>query len=600
MAVIRNLVVKIAADISSLSKGLQTAQKNIQKVSAAFTKAGTKLTASITAPLVALGTAAVNVSQKFEQSMANAASVAGATGEELQRMTDLAREMGSKTVFSASDAADALYYMASAGYKVDQMADSIEATLNLASATQSDLAFTTDTVISALNQFGLEANQAERVTNVYAAAIGASMASMDKLSNSMGYVGPVANSLGWEIEAVTGALAVLYNAGYDGSTAGTSLRQALVALMNPTSSAQKVFKELGIDLEKLDPTSNDLASILDTLSDAGMTTAQAMEVFGARAGPGMLALMSAGGDAVRDMTDAVTGTNKATEMAETQLDTLQGQVKILKSELEEIAIMFGDVLIPIIRQFIQKYISPLTAKLMGLSMGTRKNIVTVALLAAAIGPLMLIIGKLIGGIGTIVKVASLLFTKVGLIIAIIVAVIAVVVYLWKTNEGFRKAVTKIWERIKKAILKAVDAIKEWWSQNGERIINEAKAVLLALWSVIKYIFSRIWEIVVKVFGIVKDIVLDALQTVASLWNKYGEKIWATVKRVFKEIWKVVKTCFDIIVDAVLKLLNHVKPIWEKIKELREPVQVYTACQFVTFNKMLLRKRTDLFQADKLA
>lgn len=567
MAVIRNLVVKIAADISSLSKGLQTAQKNIQKVSAAFTKAGTKLTASITAPLVALGTAAVNVSQKFEQSMANAASVAGATGEELQRMTDLAREMGSKTVFSASDAADALYYMASAGYKVDQMADSIQATLNLASATQSDLAFTTDTVISALNQFGLEANQAERVTNVYAAAIGASMASMEKLSNSMGYVGPVANSLGWEIEEVTGALSVLYNAGYDGSTAGTSLRQALVALMNPTSSAQKVFKELGIDLEKLDPTSNDLATILDVLSDAGMTTAQAMEVFGARAGPGMLALMSAGGDAVRDMTDAVTGTNKATEMAETQLDTLQGQVKILKSELEEIAIMFGDVLIPIIRQFIQKYISPLTAKLMGLSMGTRKNIVTIALLAAAIGPLLLVIGKLIGGIGTIVKIASMLFTKVGLIIAIIVAVIAVVVYLWKTNEGFRKAVTKIWEKIKKSILKAVDAIKEWWSQNGERIINEAKAVILALWNVIKYIFGRIWEIVVKVFGIVKDIVLDALQTVASLWKKYGDKIWSTVKRVFKEIWKVVKTCFDIIVDAVLKLLNYVKPIWEKIKEL---------------------------------
>ena len=126
MAVIRNLVVKIAADISSLSKGLQDAQKKIQKVSASFTKAGTKLTAGITAPLVALGTAAVNVSQTFEQSMANAASVAGATGDELKRMTALAREMGSKTVFSASDAADALYYMASAGYKVDQMADSID------------------------------------------------------------------------------------------------------------------------------------------------------------------------------------------------------------------------------------------------------------------------------------------------------------------------------------------------------------------------------------------------------------------------------------------------------------------------------------------
>jgi TP901 family phage tail tape measure protein len=176
MAVIRNLVVKISADISSLSKGLQNAQKSLQKVSQSFTKIGGTLTATITGPLVALGTSIVKTSAQFEQSMANAASVAGATGEELQRMTDIAREMGSKTVFSASDAADALYYMASAGYKVDQMAASIEATLNLASATQYDLAATTDIVIATLNQFGLEASSAERVTNVFASAIGNSMA----------------------------------------------------------------------------------------------------------------------------------------------------------------------------------------------------------------------------------------------------------------------------------------------------------------------------------------------------------------------------------------------------------------------------------------
>ena len=161
MAIIRNLVVKIAADISSLSKGLQTAQKQIQKVSSVFTRAGTKLTAGITAPLLALGGSAINISRSFEQSMANAASVAMATGDELQAMTDLAREMGAKTVFSASEAADALYYMASAGYKLDEMTQSIEATLNLASATQSDLAFTTDTVVAALNQFQLGAAGAE-------------------------------------------------------------------------------------------------------------------------------------------------------------------------------------------------------------------------------------------------------------------------------------------------------------------------------------------------------------------------------------------------------------------------------------------------------
>ena len=552
MAVIRNLVVKIAADISSLSKGLQDAQKKIQKVSTAFTKAGTKLTASITAPILALGTAAVNVSQQFE---------------DFARMTALAREMGSKTVFSASQAADALYYMASAGYKVDQMADSIQATLNLASATQSDLAFTTDTVISTLNQFGLEANQAERVTNVFAAAIGNSMANMDKLSNSMGYVGPVANSLGYSIEETTGALAVLYNAGYDGSTAGTALRQSLVSLMNPSTAALGVFEELGLTYDEVNPATNDLATIIDRLGAAGMDTSQAMKVFGARAGPGMLALLSAGGDAVRDMTASITGTNKATEMAEVQLNTLQGQVKILKSELEEIAISFGDVLIPIIRQFIQKYISPLTAKLMGLSMGTKKNIVTIALLAAAIGPLLLVVGKLIGSIGTIMKIGSLLFSKVGLIIAAVAAVVGVVLYLWKTNEDFRNAVMRIWEKIKSKILAVAETIKAWWAQNGEKIINAVKKAIEIVWNVVKAKFNLMLKIAKKVWPYIKMIVIDTVNAIKTFWEKNGEKIWNTVKTIFTNIWMCVKSAFAIIKESLNKFFSYVKPIWEKLKTL---------------------------------
>lgn len=210
--------------------------------------------------------------------------------------------------------------------------------------------------------------------------------------------------------------------------------------MNPSTAALGIFEELGIAVEDVNPATNDFASILDRLRDAGLDTAQAMEIFGARGGPGMLALMSAGGDAVRGMTKAITGTNKATDMAATQLDTLQGQWKILKSELEEIAISFGDVLIPLIRQFITKYISPLTAKIMGLSMGTRKQIVVIALLAAAIGPLLIVIGKLVGSLGTIIKVAKVLFTKAGLIGLAIAAVVAILVYLWKTNEDFRKRI----------------------------------------------------------------------------------------------------------------------------------------------------------------
>ena len=200
MAIIRNLVVKIGADISSLSKGLRTAQSRLTKFSRSLTSIGTSLTMKVTMPLVLLAKQSLQTSAQFEQRMANAASVSGATGEELVRMTDLARHMGKTTVFSASQAADAMYYMASAGYKAEQMANAIEPILNLAAATQSDLAFATDTVIASLNQFQLESNQAQRVSNVFASSIGYSQATLEKLAYSMSYVGPVANSLGWNLE----------------------------------------------------------------------------------------------------------------------------------------------------------------------------------------------------------------------------------------------------------------------------------------------------------------------------------------------------------------------------------------------------------------
>jgi TP901 family phage tail tape measure protein len=197
----------------------------------------------------------------------------------------------------------------------------------------------------------------------------------------------VANSLGWSIEEATGALSVLYNAGFDGSMAGTSLRQSLVALMNPSSSAKKIFEQLGIELSKLDPTTNRFSDIVDTLAQSGITTAQAMEVFGARAGPGMMALLAQGGDAIASMTDRITGTNAATEMAEKQINTMQGSAKLMKSMMEETAISIGDVLIPILRKLMENYLMPLTASFQGLSSASKETVVKIAMIAAAIGPL---------------------------------------------------------------------------------------------------------------------------------------------------------------------------------------------------------------------
>ncbi len=519
MAVIRNLVVKIAADISSLSKGLQTAQKQIQKVSATFTRAGTKLTASITAPLMALGTASVNVSQQFEQSMANAASVAGATGDDFARMTALAREMGSKTVFSASQAADALYYMASAGYKVDQMADSIQATLNLASATQSDLAFTTDTVISTLNQFQLEANQAERVTNVFAAAIGNSMANMEKLSNSMSYVGPVANSLGYSIEETTGALSVLYNAGYDGSTAGTSLRQSLVALMNPTAAALDVFKELGLIYEEVNPATNDLATIIDTV--------KAIKQFWEKNGKKIW-------NTVKTIfTNIWMCVKNAFSIIKDSLNKFFSYVKPIWEKLKTLFASLWDTLVQL-----YETLKPVFELIGGLVM-TLWGVVSSVLGAIidALGPF----------IEAVIDVANAILDIIKIICAVLRGDWS---SAWQYMQDFAG---NIWSAIKNIFLGIWEFIKgfgenicSFFGNCGETIGNIFKSV----WEGVSGFFSNIWEGIKSMCGWIWD-------TITGLFNKIGDFFKNLIsdafnwgKNLISNIGDGIKKGWDWVVDGV--------------------------------------------------
>ena len=586
MAVIRNLVVKIGADISSLSKGLKKAQSKITRLSSSLTSIGSSLTMKLTVPLILMAQQALKTSGEFEQSMANAASVSGATGEELEKMTQIARDMGKTTVFSASQAADAMYYMASAGYKVEQMAQAIQPILNLASATQNDLAFTTDTVIATLNQFQLESSDAGRVTNVFASAIGNSQATLDKLGTSMKYVGPVANSLGWSLEEATGALSVLYNAGYDGSMAGTSLRQSLVALMNPTSSAKKIFEELGVSLSLLDPTTNKFADIIDTLKNSGISTAQAMEVFGARAGPGMMALLSQGGSAVSNLTEKITDTNAAAEMAEKQINTMEGSIKLMKSMMEEIALVIGETLIPITRELMDKYIMPLLTKLQALSDVAKTTALKIALIAAAIGPVLLVLGKVVKVIGVVVKIAGLVASPIGLIVVAIVVLLAILYRLFKTNEDFRNKVLNIWDKIKTGIVNAMATIKGWWDKNSQTVLQSvmnvfqgiaqvAKASIEIITGVFKKLLSSmlyLWEnnkefrdAIKGIWTGIKQSITSSISFIIAWWQEYGAKLLASISTIFNTIWDVIVLVLDQVIKSITVFLGYLNPIWESLK-----------------------------------
>lgn len=221
------------------TKGLRGA---VERHAGAIRKMG-MVTAVAGGVITAAFALAVRTSGQFEQSMANVAAVAGATGEQLKGLSNFAREMGATTVFTASQAADAMYYLASAGYGVEKMMKALPGVLNLAAATGGELAEVTNSVVATLNQFELGARDAARVSNVFAAAIGKSQATMGKLAVSMSYAGAGANALGLSLEQTTALLSKIYDIGIDASMAGCYDEETEVL----TSTGYKFWRDVTED-----------------------------------------------------------------------------------------------------------------------------------------------------------------------------------------------------------------------------------------------------------------------------------------------------------------------------------------------------------------
>jgi len=278
---------------------------------------------------------------EFEQRMANVQSVVQGTDAELAKLSSLAMKLGPTFNYSAMQAADSLYYLGSAGLNTRQIAEMFPNVLALARATMSDLAMTAETTVNAINAFGMETSEAKRLVNVFAATISSSQATLEKLRTSMGYVAPIAKIVGYSVEETAAALGILYNRGLEASMAGTGLRMSLTRLSKPTRQAQEVLDKLGLSAEDINPYLNDLGTIIDKLSEKGATLAELSGLVGVRAGTTLANLVSAGSDALADLQEKITGTNKAFKMANIQMNTIQGLLGRTTKEVTNLAIEFG-------------------------------------------------------------------------------------------------------------------------------------------------------------------------------------------------------------------------------------------------------------------
>lgn len=410
----------------------------------------------------------VKAAADFEQAMANMDSVARTTGAEFERLRDLAYDMSTTTTRGATEAANAMYELASSGQRAAQIYSTLPAVIKLADATQFDLSQTTTTVVGTLNAFGLEVDQTERLVNVLAASIGGSMAKMDKLSNSFSYIGPIASKAGLSIEETSAALMVLYNASLDGSAAGTALRRILAALLKPTESLKKRISDLNLPLTAIDPRMHSMSEIMQTLSDAGLDATAAFEDFGLRGAPALLALLEAG-DGLDKFETMITGTNTAAEMLAVQMDTVAGQGKILKNTLVTLGIKVGEKLLPTVRKLID-FLTRLMDKFDGMSDTAFALTAKLGLLAGGMMGVLSIVGRAAPLLGAAAGPIGILAIAVGaLAAAYIVADQTMSDYYDALREGNIEEARALENKVKWASMMKALFSSEYWAAIGSDI-----------------------------------------------------------------------------------------------------------------------------------
>ncbi|WP_298484098.1 phage tail tape measure protein [uncultured Ruminococcus sp.] len=368
----------ITGDASKFQKAMQQAQTAMEKVSGKvgsfgsslqsigdkMSAAGGKITALETAvagAAAAIGTQAVRAGASFEAEMAKVSAISGAAGDDLETLTEKAKEMGKKTKFSASESAEAMEYMAMAGWKTGDMLSGIEGIMNLAAASGEDLATTSDIVTDALTAFGLSASDSGEFVDVLAAASSNANTNVSMMGETFKYVAPVAGSLGYSVQDTAVAIGLMANSGIKASQAGTSLRAILSRMAKPTEEVQSAMDTLGVSLTDSSGNMKSFREVMGELRTgfAGLTTDQqaayASSIGGQEAMSGLLAIVNASDEDFKKLAESIDNSSGACQnMADTMNNTLSGQFTILKSQIEGINIQIFEQMEPVLSDIVGK------------------------------------------------------------------------------------------------------------------------------------------------------------------------------------------------------------------------------------------------------
>lgn len=373
-------------------------------IGAAAETAGRALTLGVTAPLMTAAGAAIQTGMQFDASMSNVYGLMSSLNlsqAQMDALRDTAREMGATTKFSASEAADAMGYMALAGWDDAQVIAGIPGVLNLAAAANMDLAKASDIVTDTMTPFGMAADRAGEAADVFAYAQANSNTTVEALGEAMKYAAPTADAFGMTLQDTAAAMGVLANAGIKGSQGGTTLNAMLRDMKNNAKNGAIAIGKTKVALTNADGSYRSYAAIIRDIDKAtsSMTASQRDAALGAIFGDeslkGILATLKQGPDALDAMTEGMYACGGAAEdMAATMGDNLKGDLAILESGAQDMAIALSDWLMPAARGVVQG-ITDMIGRFNALDDGTKNTIFRIGAMAAAAGPLLLNGGKVL-------------------------------------------------------------------------------------------------------------------------------------------------------------------------------------------------------------
>ena len=537
----------------------------LSALGAQFKQLGSKLTSIgrsmsmyVTTPLMGVGAASLKAGADFDTAMSQVAATSGKSVKDIKDLRDFAKQMGSTTSFSATQAAEGLNYMALAGYDSVKSMKMLPTVLNLAAAGAMDLGAASDMVTDAQTALGLSLEDTTKMVDEMAQTSSKSNTSVEQLGQAILKIGPTARNVKGGTKELSQVLGLLADNGIKGTKAGTNLRNILLQLN--TDKVKDAFHEMGVEVFDAEGNMRSLADIFPELSVAmeGLTseekTGMLAKLFNKTDLAAINSLLGTSAERWEELGLAIDDSaGSAEKMAETQLDNMQGSLTLLKSALEGAGIAISDVLAPYVKK-LADFLSGLVAKFNDLDPGIQQAITIIGVLVAAIGPLLLIVGMFMTALGAILPLLGGISAPILAIGAAIGVLVAAFASAYAASEPFREAINEIaaviGEELKSVVKSAVSFFKQLFAvivDTATEVGNQLAPILKALMPVFKWIASFLAGRLKNSFNLIIGVIKVA-------------------GAIIKSVATMFRGAFDVIGSFAVKAYNKIKGAFSKVKE----------------------------------